>query len=441
MLQQIFSPRHLRIGRELIWVSVGQVLYIVGSLATLKMLTNRLGASEYGVFILALTLPTLLGGTIYAGPGQAILRFFTATLEIQQSPNIMRAAWKTMGRRTAVVVGLGILAGLIMWLTGHIEWLLLGITTLVYAVFTALSTIFDGMQNAARQRAIVAWHSNLGQWLRLLLPVVLFSMMGTSSLAAMLGFAFAALIVFASQSWQYRRYMRSKFPLPVSIDHQQVQHWVKRISSYSWPFMLFGVFVWIQAAAERWGLGIIIDTAAVGQYAALTQIGLATMAILAGYLILVGVPVLYGRAGDGLDRTRRANADRLNMVLLLIMLLVTLLGVVAAGLFHQQIFDLLVAADFHSVSALLPVAVLVGGLLGCGQIATFFILTGTESSPLIVPKSATAIVTAGGVIVGASLAGITGVIWANVIGAVFYLGVIFLIKSRRGKRVNLGRGG
>jgi O-antigen/teichoic acid export membrane protein len=178
-------------------------------------------------------------------------------------------------------------------------------------------------------------------------------------------------------------------------------------------------------------LGIIRNTAAVGQYAALAQLGLASMAIFSNYLTQMGVPVLYSLAGDGRDHSRRARADRLNMMLLLSMFIVTLLILVGAGLFHREIFSIFVAEDFRDVSALLPVAILAGGLSGCGQIASFIVLTGTESHPLIIPKSATAIVTASAVLVGANIAGISGVIWADVAGAMFYLVLIFIVKSRK----------
>jgi O-antigen/teichoic acid export membrane protein len=119
------------------------------------------------------------------------------------------------------------------------------------------------------------------------------------------------------------------------------------------------------------------------------------------------------------------------MMLLLSMFIVTLLILVGAGLFHREIFSIFVAEDFRDVSALLPVAILAGGLSGCGQIASFIVLTGTESHPLIIPKSATAIVTASAVLVGANIAGISGVIWADVAGAMFYLVLIFIVKSRK----------
>jgi len=431
VLQKVLSTRYLKIGREFVWVGIGQAASVIGSLVGLKVLTKMLGASEFGVLTLALTAPLLLGNFFFAGPGQAVMRFFSASLEAKQPCELMQAAWKTMWQRTVILVGLVVCVAILMWLTGQSQWWSMSAAALVYGGFTAFSTILDGMQNAVRQRAVVAWHAGLSQWLRLLFAVVLFLMLGASAAVAMWGYAIASIIVFSSQYWQYQRYRHHKL-LTQAADHpDRITDWVRRINVYSWPFSVFGIFAWLQSSSERWGLGIIVNTAAAGQYAALAQIGLASMAILSNYLIQMAAPVLYSRAGDGRDHSRRAQADRINMMLLLAMFIVTLVILVGAGLFHREIFSILVAEDFRDVSALLPVAVLAGGLLGCGQVASFIVLTGTESHPLIIPKSATAIVTALAVLVGANLAGISGVIWANVAGAVFYLVLIFIVKSRK----------
>ena len=430
-LQKALSTPYLRIGREFVWVGVGQAASVVGSLVGLKVLTKMLGASEFGILTLALTAPLLLGNFFFPGPGQAVMRFFSASLESKQASELMQAAWRTMWQRSVIVVGFVVCVAILMWLTEQNQWWSILAAALVYGGFTSFSTILDGMQNAVRQRAVVAWHAGLSQWLRLVFAVMLFLILGVSATVAMWGYAIASIVVFGSQYWQYQRFCHHT-PLTQAANRpEQINDWVRKINAYSWPFSLFGIFAWLQSSTERWGLGIVVNTAAVGQYAALTQLGLASMAILSNCLIQVGAPVLYSRAGDGCDPSRRAHVDRLIMKLLLVMFTVTLLILVGGSLFHREIFSIFVAQDFFDVSPLLPVALLAGGLLGCGQVASFMVLTGTESHPLIIPKSATAILTALAVLVGANLAGISGVIWANVAGAVFYLVMIFIVNSRK----------
>jgi O-antigen/teichoic acid export membrane protein len=99
------DSRHKRILRELIGVASGQRLAAVGTLVGLRLLTSALGTHEFGVLALALTAPLLLAAVVYAGPGQAVMRFYVAADERGEGAAFLAAAWRSVRWRTWALLG------------------------------------------------------------------------------------------------------------------------------------------------------------------------------------------------------------------------------------------------------------------------------------------------------------------------------------------------
>jgi O-antigen/teichoic acid export membrane protein len=201
---------------------------------------------------------------------------------------------------------------------------------------------------------------------------------------------------------------------------------------YAWPFAAWGIFTWAQMASDRWSLQAKGGTSDVGLYAVLYQLGYYPMTLLSSFLVQLVLPVLFSRAGDGTDPDRMAQSHRLNRVLLLSSIGLVLAGVSLAFLFHREILSLLAAPGYRTVSPLLPMMVLSGGLFAAAQIAVLSLLSGFNSRFLMAPKIVTALV---GVLLnfaGAFWLGLSGVVYAGVATSSIYLvWVWFLVKREQ----------
>ncbi len=414
-------PRIIRLSRELAWVVVGQASAVLGSLVGLRVLTEYLGATEFGVLALSLTIFTLFGTLLFAGPGQAVMRFFKASVESGQADTFMRAAWKSVFQRTAVAAVLTVAGVVVLRLAGKTEWGSLFVAAAVYSIFMAFSTILDGAQIALRQRAVVAWHSGLGQWLRLLFALVLFTFFGRTAHIALWGYSLAAIVVFSSQFLLFQRYRRRLQPVPIEAGRTVHGEWLQQINAYSWPFASWGIFYWLHSSSERWALEHFSDTVSVGLYAALFQPGFGLMTLAFNVFIQFFIPMLYSRAGDGSDESQINDARNLNVRLIGFFLVLSFAAFIVTLAFHRPLFSLLVAPKFRNVSDLLPVLVLSGGLFSCGELVSFHILSGTTSKQLILPKIGSAVTGTLITIVAAAFWGLVGVVVASLVSSVIYL--------------------
>jgi len=428
MLNNVISLHSFRrLGREFFWVGLGQGLAALGGIVGIRLLTNLLRPSSYGELALGMTAAMLVQQVVLSPISVAALRFFAPAQEANQLRPYLQGIRELLAKGTVTLLGIIGVFGIGLWAFSQTKWLELILAAFVFSLLSSYSSVLESIQNAARQRAVVAWHQGLGQCLRFLTAVVFITILGALSSSAMLGYALAAAIVLGSQMIFFRYTI---FPLSSSqsvVQKDSVENWTKQMRGFAWPFATWGLFSWAQISSDRWALQAFGTTSDVGLYAVLYQIGYYPITLLSGFMVQLVSPVLFNRAGDGTDPARMNHTHRLNHILVSGSILLTAFGTVVAFLLHSQILTLLAAPEYRAVSALLPLIVLSGGLFASGQVASITLLSGLNTQDLIPPKIVTALL---GVLlnfVGAHLFGVRGVVFAGVIFSLLYLAWILKI--------------
>jgi O-antigen/teichoic acid export membrane protein len=131
-------------------------------------------------------------------------------------------------------------------------------------------------------------------------------------------------------------------------------------------------------------------------------------------------PIFYQRAGDASDSRRNENVSKLSRRLTGLTLALTGAVFLIAFLFHTQIFRILVAKEYASVSYLLPWMLLAGGVFAAGQTIALDLMSQMKSHTMVVAKIATSLL---GIIfnfAGAYFLGIKGIVVAIVLFSVLY---------------------
>jgi len=207
----------------------------------------------------------------------------------------------------------------------------------------------------------------------------------------------------------------------ISFGKKVLDGWQKRIWGFSWPISVFGVFTWMQLASDRWCLELFSSTQDVGFYAVLYQLGYYPMTLLSGMMMQLLVPVFFQRAGDATNTTRNANVDKLNRQVVVALAALTGIAFCIAFFFHGNIFELLVATEYSSVSFLMPWVLLSGGIYSIGQTIAVNLQCKMKTRELMNVKIWTALLGVALNILGASLYGILGVVAAGVLFSLAYL--------------------
>lgn len=420
------------LGREFLWVVVGQGTAALGAVVGICLLTRALPPSAYGKLALGLTAATFAQQTLFSPLSAAALRYFAPAREAGELGPYFRSIRALAWNAFLLLTGAGIAALVLLLALDGGAWLRLTAGAVVFAALVGACSLLDGVQNAARQRAVVAWHDGVAPWARFLLAVALVAALGASGDAAMTGFVAATALLLASQWWFYRRRLAHIRCRHEPERPEDTTRWRGTLFDYGWPFVTWGLFSWAQLASDRWALEAFVSTQAVGLYAVLFQVGYYPMTLLSGLLSQLLVPVLFARAGDGRDPARFDDARRLNRRLLVLMAAFTATGVAGATLVHRPLFALLVAPEYRVMSGLLPAVVAAGGLFACGQAAALTLLSAGTSRRLLGPKVATGLLGIALNGVGAALWGVQGVVAANVLTAVAYVSWVLLVAESGG---------
>ena len=420
------TARLTRLSKEGSWIVLGQAATVAGTLVLVGVLTSHLDSAQFGQLALGLTISGLVNQVVTGGIAAGISRFYAIAAERRQLGGYMDAVLRLVALSTAVVLVLGLaFLALLSWLD-YSNWIWLAAGALAFSLASGYNNTLAGIQNAARQRAVVAIHSAVDAWLKILLAVFAVGWLGNSAAAVVLAYTFSSVLVTCSQLLV----LRSRIPAR-QTDPAAYRPWMVQVWAYSWPFSAWGIFTWAQQVADRWALQTFASTSEVGQYAVLFQLGFTPVAMVTGMATLFLAPILYQRAGDTSDVARNASVHRTGWQMTHIALLCTLACCGLAFALHGWIFRLLVAPEYRMQSYLLPWVVSAGGIFAAGQMLALKSMSAMQSTALIAPKIGTALVGIVLHVVGAALAGITGVVAALNVFSVSYLIWLVLLDRRK----------
>lgn len=411
------SSRLRRLAKEGSWVVAGQVASVVGALVLVRVLTEYLSPTQYGDLALALTLGILVCQVAFSGAMPGILRFYTVAADKGETSQYFVASKRIMRLATYAAAGLGLLLWCGLLLVGRIEWLGLVAIAIMFSILGSYNTTFSMIQNAARQRQVVALHSALDAWLKVLLVIALLSWTVKTTEMVVVAYLMALLLVLGSQSIFIKRLIvRSP-----TDNKDEANRWSAQIWLYSKPFVIFNSFTWLQSSSDRWALETFATTQDVGLYSVLMQLGYAPISMLTGLAMTFISPILFQRSGDATEYARNHSANQLAWKLTIMALALTAVVFLIALLFHEWIFRLFVADEYRFVSSLLPWMVLAGGLFAAGQVISLKLMSDMNTQALIVPKVVTSIAGTLFSFGGAYFSGLEGVVIALVTFSILHL--------------------
>lgn len=426
MKSTLISGRYFRLAKEGSWIVLGQVVAVSGALVLVRVLTEYLKPTEYGELAISMTAAGLINQLVMGGVTNGIGRYYSIASEANDLRGYLFASRKLFGYAIAVSVAIGCVFVMSLFALDYERWIGLAVTVILFSIFSACNNILGGIQNAARQRAVCAYHGGLDASLRIPMVVGAIHLLGNTSMAVFMGYSCSLLFVIASQLYFLRRI------IPAFQSSEANQSWFPKILAYSWPFSAWGLFSWMQQSSDRWALQHYATTADVGRYAVLFQLGYAPIALVTGLAMSFLGPILYQRSGNAMDLGRNAHVHELSWRTTYFTLWITLLGVGLTWTIHAWLFRYLVASDYRTASYLLPWVVAAGGLFAAGQMLSLKLMSEMKPASLITAKICTALLGLLCNVLGAAIAGMQGVVCGLVAFSAAYLTwVVVLARAPR----------
>jgi O-antigen/teichoic acid export membrane protein len=410
------KARIKRLSKEGFWFGAGQIASIVGSLFLVRILTEHLDPDQYGQLSLGLTIAGLVNTVVMGGITNGISRFYPIAVEKQDLYGYMYATRRLLLYATAVAVLINLLLIIALLWLGYSQLLALAALVFVFSLFSAYNAAVSAIQNAARQRSIVAFHVGLDAWLKIGLVLLVIYWFGNSSTSVVIGYTFSSFLIILSQIVFLRRTMLAQ-KQQSRTDYQ----WIKQMFSYSLPFATWGIFVWAQQSAARWALEVFTTTETVGLYFVLFQLGYAPIQILTSTGLAFLIPIIFARSGDGSSAIGKDNVRVLIKKIAFLGLWLTTIAVLLAAILHSYIFRLLVNDSFFSVSSFLPWVVLAGGIFSVAQLYASKAMALLKTKKIISAMIGSSIIGIAAAMVGTYYFSLIGAVFSMVIHSISYL--------------------
>lgn len=383
--------------------------------------------AAYGELALGMTVATLVNQTVLGPLSNGATRFYAPAAEAGDLTGYLAAVRRMVASATGWIIPGGLLLVVGLVFARHAEWIGLAASALAFALLSGYNSILNGIQNAARQRTIVALHQGMETWARFLAAAGLLFWLGATSTVAMVGYTVAVMLVLGSQYSYFRKIVPSHI---TGTDKER--SWREQMWKFSWPISIFGMFTWVYLASDRWALSFFTTTHDVGLYTVVFQLGYYPTSLATGMVTQFFAPIFYQRAGDASDSHRNSNVSRFSWRLTGLALCMTGAVFFMAILFHAQIFRVLVAKKYAPVSHLLPWMILAGGVFAAGQTIALNLMSQMKTQSMMGAKITTALLGSTFNVVGAYWMGITGIVIASIMFSVLYFFWMLVLSKHQG---------
>ncbi len=429
-IRKIFFKRiKIRIISESLWIIAGQFFSLLTSLILIKILTFKLLPSEYGNLALGLTIAGIINQFFIGGIVNGITRFYSVALHREDIPGFLNASLRLFFRITILLFFFSSLLIIILYYYNKYYWIKLSLPIILFSTLSGLNSALSNIQNAARQRSIVALHSSLDGALKILFSIILLKYFEKSAFSIVLAYIISVLFVSISQIIYFnKKIIKIK---TVKFSGNTYNNWIKDIWSFSWPFSLWGLFTWLQLASDKWSLEKFVSTAEVGKYTAAFQIGYTPISTFTSLLVSLISPIYFNINEKNRFGKNKIDLQKITNHLFYLSIFLTLFTFLSTLFIHEWIFLIFVSSNYISLSYLMPWLVLAGGTFAAGQIIVIKLSTDLKTKEQIIPKIVTAIFGLILNILGAKYFGVNGVVAGNVLFSISYALWVYFLYAKK----------
>lgn len=407
------TSRYHRLFKEGVWIIVGQILAVTGSIFGVRLLTELLSPADYGQLAVWMTLVSLINYVIFGPLNSGAARFYSTGAEQGDLVDYIGGIHYLALFGTCCML---IIVLITVFISGRIDWIIPLVATVSFAVFSGYNGIFNSIQNAARRRSIAALHQGIEPWVRYLIASISIFFIGSTFSVTLGGYAISAALVLVSQ------YIFFYSNRPRQLKNQKnVAAWSSKIWKYSWPMAVAGITSWGYLASQIWALELFSTKSNVGFFSVIIQIGFAPLMMLGGVAMTLLMPIIFARAGDGLDKQRFKLSVKPIIKFSLVGFLIVISLTAISTVFHPLVFQLLVAKQYRIFSHYLPFVVLSAGILQVSTLLATIVLASSNTRILLPLNTIGNGIIAATNFIATYFYGMTGIFFAMVIGSVMHL--------------------
>lgn len=388
------------------WVLFSQLSSASSNILTTLLIAIELGPTSYGSIVIPLIISTTVSQTLGGSFGTALLRQIPNFENVNQSVEINKAFTFFL---ICVPIISAITTLLLIILISNISNINLLLIISAYSLTNSHNLIFMSSLAARFQRSLSAHGIFLEAILKILLTMLVARYGGMTELSA-----FTILLIASSLTLIFYQISRHDEIILSSVRQSSL----KAILSVAGPSVIWGLFTAAHAASDRWAISFFRSAAETGQYNLSFQFSYSLFAIGSSILISAYTPFLFKDYTDKLSSRKDFWTRRSSIMSKSIISTGLIISFFYCLLEHAS-FSLL-PGEFYAGPGVIPLLLIAGAFFSAGQIWSIILQGHHRMTTLAIIKIISACIGIIANIVGAIMAGASGVALAMAITSAFY---------------------
>lgn len=407
--RQIASSLNRPLMAEGAWLIAAQASHITGTLISLKIVAPRIGAHEYGLLALALTLVVLVSQTLFSGLSTGAARSVADAQANNRSRILLIVAARLLISLAVLVLVASIVAFFVLQaadggLGGEFAFFIAA-----QCIVSGASGLILAILNARRLRRFVAGYLFLEITIRALGLLLFLQIVDNPVEAVLIAYTVAmGLIVVPVGAWLWRATAGETADAGSGQYHGIYR---SQLLAFSLPLAIAGLCGFLQFSADRWILESLLGLSAVGLYAVIAQIAFSPSVLAAQTLHDWVAPVLYENNDAG-SRILRVSVWVIVMISAAVFFMVLY--------FEDQVIAFFLPASYGDPGQLFPLLVVAGLFTALGNLLSVRLLAGRRPVIVMYIRVVSATMGLGSVFFLVPHLGLDGAGLAGVLAAVFY---------------------
>jgi O-antigen/teichoic acid export membrane protein len=370
---------------EIATVVISSVASILITFLGTKFISKSLGPTKYGelsIYLTFLNIPIM----VFSGPfSNAVSRYVDIALTNKKGKNLEFDILNYSNRFLLIVSIIFFCLLIYCFLKTNLNLAL--IITLLYLqsvsfiyfqnIITVLSTL--------RMRLISALGSNFDKIGKYIVAAFAIFLVNTDVATILFCFTIAS---FFSLGLGIFFYFKNIKPIYKTHEYDSLFSYSNDLKNYAYPFLIWGLIIWVQNSSEKWILNYFTNEASVGIYSIYNQIGFQTFVLGTSVLSAYLLPILYQKV----NQNNKKFAYQINNKITVIISILGILAVIFSYLFKENLILLLSSNEYIGYSHLLPIITLGGVLFVLSQNMCNIPILALRTELLIWPKISTGIV-------------------------------------------------
>ena len=424
--------RIFRLRSEALWVFAGQLGLALGIVLGVKILTQVLDPVEFGRLSIANTVVLLISISVFNPLGHGFTRFWSISHDRGQVEEFILTANRYAGWLLLFVLAVSLAFFVFCSFSGLLDRQGLIAVSLIVGALRGYFGLRLAVLLGARKRKIVALTNAGTAIFKPLGATFLVIVFVSNADCAMWGYLITTLAILFVVEHYYKNFIKDDLKRSLSNRTNDINSdkMGKEILAFSWPFCVWGIFVWIHQSCDRWSLLAFHGADVVGSFSVVALLAVYPLIFSSGFLLNLFMPVAYERAGDLSSYSALKSAYKFILIMIAVYTIGAMALIAFFAFFHEAIVVLISNAEYVKFSYLLPALTLSWAFFYLGEALAAFGFIVKKPKIYVLPKLISATIAAFGAFFLSSEIGAQGVVWALGISGFFYAAWCVIIAFR-----------